>query len=74
MTSGKYEYIGADGSMGLRTGQIKFLTITENGGYIFAEWDAGGYWSKCPYGSGSAFNKCWRFVPPVCRNCGEVMQ
>nr|DAF04151.1 MAG TPA: hypothetical protein [Caudoviricetes sp.] len=51
-----YEFIGSDGSMGLRRGQVMPLSVYMGNGRLFACWNGG----CCPYDTVEAFSRNWR--------------
>lgn len=51
-----YEFIGSDGSMGLRRGQTMPLSVYMWNGRIWACWNG---WC-CPYDTVEAFSRNWR--------------
>lgn len=50
-----FTFVGADGSMGLRTGQTVLLRVYREGGRLWAYWDGG----RCPYDTTAAFWRNW---------------
>lgn len=56
----KLKFIGEDGSMGLRTGEIYDTRIFIKGEYLWVEWKASLYSVKsCPYTSTQSFAQNW---------------
>ena len=51
-----YVFIGEDGSMGLRRGQIVPLSVYFGNGHLLACWKGG----NCPYDTVAAFSRNWR--------------
>lgn len=51
-----YEFIGSDGSMGLRRGQVMPLSVYVGNGRLLACWGCG----CCPYDTVEAFSRNWR--------------
>lgn len=51
-----YVFIGSDGSMGLRRGQIVTLSVCIWNGQLWACWEGG----SCPYDTVAAFSRNWR--------------
>lgn len=51
-----YVFIGSDGSMGLRRGQIVPLSVHFGNGTLWACWKGG----SCPYDTIAAFSRNWR--------------
>lgn len=59
----KLEFVGTDGSMGLRKGRTYNIRLFVDNGYIWAEWvDTYGNVRQCPYSSLSSFCANWRDV------------
>lgn len=51
-----YEFVGEDGSMGLRRGQIVHLSVHMGNGMLWACRRGG----SCPYDTVAAFSRNWR--------------
>lgn len=51
-----YEFVGSDGSMGLRMGQVMPLCVYMGNGRLWACWHGG----CCPYDTVEAFSRNWR--------------
>ena len=50
------KFIGEDGSMGLRHGQIYKVKVFHKGSYIYVKW---GTFRMCPYESMNSLYKNW---------------
>lgn len=56
----KLKFIGEDGSMGLRTGEVYDTRIFIKGEYLWVEWKVNLYTVKsCPYISTQSFAQNW---------------
>lgn len=67
------KFIGSDGSMGLRHGDVYDITITIDGSYIWVNWESkeigkailqllGGTPSCCPYSNEQALRENWDII------------
>lgn len=57
----KLKFIGEDGSMGLRTGEVYDTRIFIKGEYLWVEWKVNLYTVKsCPYISTQSFAQNWK--------------
>ena len=54
----KLRFIGEDGSMGLRKGQIYNIWLSSASNYILVRWNKG----VCPYTSPKSFSMNWEEV------------
>ena len=62
------KFIGTDGSMGLKHGEIYDTSITSafEDGYIFVKWlDHDDVFRKCPYSSPASFASNWAKPEPA---------
>lgn len=51
------QFVGSDGSLGLRAGNVYALDVYRSGGRLWVHWNGG----LCPYDTTEALMRNWRF-------------